>query len=711
MKKATEFKAAENWDAARITLINAVELVPERAQGYHELAEVMMHLKNYGKARELYMSAINADPKYREPRLQLSAFLLAANQLEESESHVRRLLEFDPNDADALILSAGISSLRKDYDTARTILTGVLARTPDSPTALAALGDVALAQGKGDEAEELFKKSLTVKPGNTPVQLVLSDLYMRQGRLDEAQSILEKIVSAEPKNASLRYFYGEFLLQRGLNDKALEQYSAMIKTDASRHDARDRMYDFHLFRKEIDQAKALTTELEQHDPNDPGTFYFRGRDAELQGNSEVALQQYLKGLEGLQNFAPVFRRAGILELQQGKVNEGLEHLNQALAISASDIGARLALARHFFSQRDFAQAKDHLNRVLQSFPRQIGANVMKADIALIEGDVKTAETVYNALVASLPENPTGYLKLAFLAEQKKDADQALKQYRKVLEFDRDVFLPASRYTNIFAAKNGVDAAAAEISTLRDQSKSSKGEYSLILATLRLRQAGEKDKVIAESRALIETAIEQSPNLLPAYFALASLDSMSGDMAGAVANYQKLLEKKPTHTATRMLLAMSYERSGNFEEAAKEYARILDYAPRFGPAANNRAWILAEHLNRDLEAALKLAQAAKEELPNSSQAADTLGWVHFKLGSHRAALQYLEEAVDLEQKNSPAGATGRAKNSNPEIMFHVGVVQKELGEKEAARTAFNTAREAAANNPKLIEKIDAALKSL
>src|SRR5690606_35547632 len=55
-----------------------------------------------------------------------------------------------------------------------------------------------------------------------------------------------------------------------------------------------------------------------------------------------------------------------------------------------------------------------------------------------------------------------------------------------------------------------------------------------------------------------------------------------------------------------------------------------------------AYLLAEE-NRDLDRALELAQAAKAQLPENPNAADTLGWVLLKKGIASAAVDYLKEA--------------------------------------------------------------------
>ena len=153
----------------------------------------------------------------------------------------------------------------------------------------------------------------------------------------------------------------------------------------------------------------------------------------------------------------------------------------------------------------------------------------------------------------------------------------------------------------------------------------------------------------KARTYLNEAIEANSQFLPAYSLLAQVDAMQGKLGDAVTKYEKLIELNPEALQYRTLLAMTHEQLGDFEKAATTYEEILNISPRFGIAANNLAWLIAENLNGNLDDALKYALLAKEELPKLSAVADTLGWIYHKKGSSRAALQLIEEAVDIESE--------------------------------------------------------------
>ncbi len=684
MKEAKEFNAQSKFEEARLKLQSAIDAKPQEAAGYYELAEVLVRQQKLAGAIENYRSALNYNPKHKEARYHLAALLLAGRQVDMAEDHIMKLYDAYPQDEEIIILKANLESTasKKNYEEAKRLLNGVVAKNPKSGAAYASLGGIALNEGDLKGAEDYFVKALHNDTESGPIQVILADLYARQGRLDEAEAMVAGLVKGNPENSALRYGYGEFLLKRGSSDKAVEQYTEILKSDPLKHEARDRLYDIKQLRGKPEEVQALTDSLIKTNPNSPGVAYFKGRDAERAGNRKAALEFFLTAIQGLSSFAPAFRRAGLLEIASGDERNGLEHLNQAITIDPGDVGARIALARDAMTKRDLTRASEQVNQVLQRFPNQLGANILRADIALLQGNTTEARKVYQLLIDRFPKVPAGYFKLALLEEKEKNYDAAMTLYRKVIAFDRGVLVPLQRLSTLLNGKIGLPATIDEISKLMATSKDAKPEFKLMLGTLNMLNASDPQHE-PKARALLNEAIEGRPDLTGAYFALAALDSQKGDADSAAANYEKLIEKNPKHLPSLMLLAMIRERQGRFEDAAKQYRAILAVNSRFGPAANNLAWLLTDRLNGDLEEALKLAQTAKEVLPEEGGVADTLGWVYFKRGTPRAALPFIEEALELDQK------AGRA-TPNPDVLGHLAEVKLALGDKEGAKQAIDQA---------------------
>jgi tetratricopeptide (TPR) repeat protein len=88
---------------------------------------------------------------------------------------------------------------------------------------------------------------------------------------------------------------------------------------------------------------------------------------------------------------------------------------------------------------------------------------------------------------------------------------------------------------------------------------------------------------------------------------------------------------------------------------------------------------------DLEAALSLAQIARQKMPDSASAADTLAWVYYQKGLYDAAADLLQESL----QKAP---------DNPTYHYHLGMVYRKQNNKAASRKHLKRALQLNPNYP-------------
>jgi tetratricopeptide (TPR) repeat protein len=134
----------------------------------------------------------------------------------------------------------------------------------------------------------------------------------------------------------------------------------------------------------------------------------------------------------------------------------------------------------------------------------------------------------------------------------------------------------------------------------------------------------------------------------------------------------------------MIMGIIYEFKGDIPKAQAAYEKVLAINPRFAAAANNLAWIYSEH-GGDKDKALQLAQTAKEISPDDPRISDTLGWILYKRGVHQRALALLKESAEK-------------LGGNPQVQYHLGMANRQVGDKDAARRALQVAVSSPADFP-------------
>ena len=104
-----------------------------------------------------------------------------------------------------------------------------------------------------------------------------------------------------------------------------------------------------------------------------------------------------------------------------------------------------------------------------------------------------------------------------------------------------------------------------------------------------------------------------------------------------------------------------------------YRQTIELAPRHAIALNNMASLALEQ-RKDLDQAEAWAKRAIEVNGQVGTFHDTLGWVQRGQGNLKAALVSLTKAASLAPKD-------------PQILYHLGVVQAESGDKAKARQSL------------------------
>jgi membrane associated rhomboid family serine protease/tetratricopeptide (TPR) repeat protein len=231
-----------------------------------------------------------------------------------------------------------------------------------------------------------------------------------------------------------------------------------------------------------------------------------------------------------------------------------------------------------------------------------------------------------------------------------------------------------------------------------------GLVSTLPSELALLQAGRAAAVAAEVSHL-ERALERRPWLYEARVYLMQRLLTQGRLSEAAEQYRlavansrgnlKVLQDeraRATMAAHFMRRAEEDYRAGRYPEALTSYRTLIDLnlSPEFtGYGHNGYAWTLVDKLNRDYAEAEKHALEATRLAPQNAAVVDTLAWVYYKQGRYEEALQTQQRAVNLAE--SPEDAMGgRDAAGMAELYYHLGAIQEQLDQRDAARDNYRKA---------------------
>ena len=145
------------------------------------------------RGRALIYSALAADDRVAEVHCSMAKLALYHDDdFYAAARHVRRAVDLDPNEPEALRLQSIVYKILGRPDDAVSAARAATERMPDSAALWNALGDSLLAAGRNAEAVDALKRAISLLPGYGPA---LERLELARTRLGELDLALELRVS------------------------------------------------------------------------------------------------------------------------------------------------------------------------------------------------------------------------------------------------------------------------------------------------------------------------------------------------------------------------------------------------------------------------------------------------------------------------------------------------------------------------------------
>lgn len=296
----------------------------------------------------------------------------------------------------------------------------------------------------------------------------------------------------------------------------------------------------------------------------------------------------------------------------------------------------------------YIQAEEAFAEALKYDPRQLNAMIGQGQLALSRHEFAQALAIADQAAAINPQQPE-------LWAIRTDAYVELGQYDNAIE-------AADTLGN---TKPGV-AAYTRISYLRELQGNVEGAMEMMSLAARSSVRGSEEMLWTqvqlghlffnagrydEAEIVYNVAADLKADYVYAQGALARLKMARGDLQGAIAIYEPLVQRLPLPEFV-IALGELYEATGQPDKAQEQYGLVEVMQQLNADAGMNvdleLALFYANH--GDKARALELAQAAYETRP-SIHAADTLAWALHQNGQSAAAQPYIEEAMRLGTRDA------------------------------------------------------------
>jgi tetratricopeptide (TPR) repeat protein len=257
-----------------------------------------------------------------------------------------------------------------------------------------------------------------------------------------------------------------------------------------------------------------------------------------------------------------------------------------------------------------------------------------------------------------------------LAISQKDYSRARRAFNRALEIQPDNLDAIAGIALVDLALKKPEDARAHVQRHLDRAPD---KPALLLIAARIyATTGDGDG----AEKALRRVIELEPSNFQAYGMLGQLYAMQRRIPEARTTFEAMLKEQPESVPINTVLAILDHVEGDLTRARSRYERVLQFDTTAAVAANNLAYLYAEQ-SGNLDVALQLAQTAKQQLPESPEVADTLGWIYVKKGLATLAVPQLEQAVSKVP-------------TNPVYHYHLGVALAQAGQHARGKQALERA---------------------
>lgn len=689
---------------ASIQFQNAIQKDGKFAAAHLQLAKCYIERNLWPLAfRELSIT-IQIEPRNLDAELELANLLFEAKQFQSSRERAAIILQQYPDDVSAqLILSTADGELGR-LDEAIEEARQAVQTAPGKPETHLTLGLLEEKAGRLPAAEKDLQKAVANDPKFLAGRLGLGRFYQAQERWKESELQYQAAIEAEPRRllprTSLAALYGAWG-KRDLAERTLQETKAVLQDDPAAYIL---LGDFYLANGSLEKASEEFWSLHQQHPDDT-TVTKRYIQILLEMSKwDLAAQLSEEVLKRNSQDSEALLDKGRALLMEERAVDAVAPLEAAAKIDPDNPAGHFQLGVAYFRTGNTARAGAEWQEAIKLQPSMVAGHENLAKLAAHTGDMKLLESSTTEWIKYAPSSPLAYLLHGVARMRGGDASGAEKDFRRSMElapenagaYTRlgDLRLTQKRFVDaqklyeqaltlnapemdalqglvtVFLAQGQPERAVNRVQVqMTKVSDSADLEYLLAESLIADHKAGEAERALKRSIGLDKTGIRAS-------LLLAQLQSGAGDLDSAVSTLEETIRKDPRDVRAYVDLGAYEERRGNWQRAEDLYKKALQIQPKQPSAANNLSFLLLEH-GGDMGYALSLAQTARGAMPDSPNAADTLGWAYVKSGVYATAIPLFQEAI----KKMP---------TNPTYHYHLGLAYQKSQKTELARASFQRA---------------------
>lgn len=512
-----------------------------------------------------------------------------------------------------------------------------------------------------------YEAALKLDPGQAELAAKMGAEYLRRKQNDKALAVLAKAAAANPK----RY---ELQLLLGIAYQSAEKTEKKDKTEAAQNAAMR------------SKAVAAYTAASKLDPLQIGPYQSLAGCYLRDQKPVEALKTLERAFTQKSDSAPYWATLGDL---------------YALTMRSPEIEKA---AKAVYKQKPATdRAVECYEKAQKLVPDDLSVPFRLAGYYVITGRPDPGIAIYKKMVEKRPDAIEVRERLAYAYAAKKEFLQGAAQIEEMVKrqpLNWQVYLLLGSFYEDSKILDRAQANYEQALILNPK------ELQLYLRVARLQVAQKHPK---EALQTLQRAKDRFPVTARVPYFHGLIYSNMKDYPKAVESFSQAEAMAKARKEDKELIDSAFyfyygaaaERSGKFDLATQFFRQSIKLNPDNDEACNYLGYMFAEK-NVNLKEAEELVKRALKQQPKNGAFLDSLGWVYYRKGDYRKALQYVGDAAKSD-----------AAKEDATVFEHLADIYLKLGKKDLARDQLRKGLEIEPKNKSVAEKLktlgDAPLK--
>ncbi|MDK8464282.1 tetratricopeptide repeat protein [Marinobacter sp. SS13-12] len=398
--------ASGDAETGEALMEKALELNPDNHQLRLRYAAYLNRKGEHSRAIDLITQVRNKAPDLDQARTLLIQTQASSGDMSAAVNTASQWIKDEPDNVDALVIRGNLSASENNMEEARKYFTQALNKHPEALGPIIALGRLALSQENLDEAQKQFRRAVELAPDSrqalqgltavldqeeterfmrevlennpdaTGPRLILLELALREGKTQEADDLTASLLERDEENtpsraaplvANIYNTMAARIRETGEADRATVILNRARALFPENEEISLQAAQQAFIAEDTDEARSILQEAKQQHPDSPRPYLIEARYFESLGEYQQAAEFYQLAMDKQSSAGIINAYAAVLQAI-GKEDDALSLLESGVDSYPGNVQLRLRLALLQQSEGEKDKAKANYEKILDSMP-------------------------------------------------------------------------------------------------------------------------------------------------------------------------------------------------------------------------------------------------------------------------------------------------------------------------------------------------------